>query len=121
MDGAIFYYEDKIIGFLSLEIIIFIGRDEQKIRDKKKIQETDKTDARQKTITTITTTTTPQNNAERRILLREERGSATRASERYNQAMRGATRFERFHNLISLLLDFFLDEDDGVCFRYKQM
>ena len=116
-DGAIFYYEEKIIGFLSLEIIIFIGRESKKY-ETKKIQETDRRST--KNITTITTTTTPKNNAERRILLREERGSATRASERYDQAMRGATRFERFHNLISLLLDFFLDEDDGVCFRYNR-
>jgi len=89
---------------LSLEIIIFIGRESKKY-ETKKIQETDRRST--KNITTITTTTTPKNNAERRILLREERGSATRASERYDQAMRGATRFERFHNLISLLLDFF--------------
>ena len=105
-----FFYERKIIEFLS-EII---GRAKNM---RQKIQETDR---RTKNITTTTTTTTTKNNAKRRILLREERGSATRASERYDQAMRGATRFERFHNLISLLLDFFLDEDDGVCFRYNR-
>tara|TARA_Y100000814_G_scaffold270635_1_gene226880 strand:- start:110 stop:409 length:300 start_codon:yes stop_codon:yes gene_type:complete len=34
-DGAIFYYEEKIIGFLSLEIIIFIGRESKKYETKK--------------------------------------------------------------------------------------
>ena len=34
-DGAIFYYEEKIIGFLSLEINYFYWTREQKIRDKK--------------------------------------------------------------------------------------